>query len=123
MKTKFIALALTIGLGFAGWKGYSFLNGANGKEIKYYGNVDTRTVALGFRFLGQIKNIEKDEGMAVKKGEKLAELDNSNLLNSLKTKLRTHNSRAIFNHAFSRSFGLFTHFKLRFKEKNNMPFC
>ena len=84
MKTKFIALALTIGLGFAGWKGYSFLNGTNGKEIKYYGNVDTRTVALGFRFLGQIKNIEKDEGMAVKKGEKLAELDNSNLLNSLK---------------------------------------
>lgn len=84
MKTKFIALALTLGLGFAGWKGYAYLVGANNKDTKYYGNVDTRTVALGFRFLGQIKNIEKDEGMSVKKGEKLAELDNSNLLNSLK---------------------------------------
>lgn len=83
MKTKLIILVAAVGICIIGWRGYAFLGTSDDKGIKYYGNVETRTVTLGFRFLGQIKSIEKDEGMSVKKGEKLAELDNSNLLNSI----------------------------------------
>ncbi|MDR3177678.1 MAG: HlyD family efflux transporter periplasmic adaptor subunit [Campylobacteraceae bacterium] len=51
------------------------------KEIVFYGNVDTRTVNLGFRFLGKIESITKDEGESVAKGEILAALENKNILN------------------------------------------
>ncbi|MFV0481675.1 MAG: HlyD family efflux transporter periplasmic adaptor subunit, partial [Campylobacteraceae bacterium] len=45
------------------------------KELAFYGNVDTRTVYLGFETLGKINNITKDEGERVSKDEILATLD------------------------------------------------
>lgn len=83
MKTKVIVALGILGFGLIGWKVYSNFFANRNPEIKYYGNVDTRTVMLGFRFLGEIKSIEKDEGMVVHKGEKLVELVNDNLQNSL----------------------------------------
>ncbi len=83
MKTKVIIALSILGLSLIGWKVYSKFFANRNPEIKYYGNVDTRTVMLGFRFLGEIKNIEKDEGMVVTKGEKLVELVDDNLQNSL----------------------------------------
>ena len=46
-------------------------------------NIDTRTVNVGFRFLGKIENITKDEGEIVKKDEVLVKLDTASLEKSL----------------------------------------
>lgn len=83
MKIKIIIAFGVLCLGVGGWKIYNSFLKRQHETISYYGNIDTRTVMLGFRFLGQIKSISKDEGTTVSKGEKLVELDNSNLLNSL----------------------------------------
>lgn len=45
------------------------------KEKKFYGNVDVRTVSLGFRVSGKIKNIYFEEGESIKKGDVIASLD------------------------------------------------
>ncbi len=60
----------------------NFFNNSQ-NESKYYGNIDTRTVKVGFRFIGKIENITKDEGQSVKKDEILVQLDNSSLKKSL----------------------------------------
>ena len=83
MKKKIILLLAAALLGFGGWKLYDRVaNGQNG-EATYYGNVDTRTVTLGFRFLGRIVSIARDEGERVAKGEALAALDDADLKNAL----------------------------------------
>ncbi|MGE0051986.1 MAG: HlyD family efflux transporter periplasmic adaptor subunit [Arcobacter sp.] len=62
----------------------TYIKNSNDVDNKYYGNIDTRTVKVGFRFIGKIENITKDEGENVKKGEILVILDNSSLKKSLK---------------------------------------
>ena len=57
-----------------------FINGCfdkNGKEEKFYGNIDVRTVSLGFRVSGKVKDIYFDEGERIKKGEVIASLDDA----------------------------------------------
>lgn len=49
----------------------------NADESKFYGNVDVRTVSLGFRVSGKIKNIYFEEGERIKKGDVIASLDDS----------------------------------------------
>jgi HlyD family secretion protein len=66
-----LLLALVFGVGY--WQN------AKEKQIVFYGNVDTRTVDLAFRFLGAIEAIYKDEGERVEAGEVLARLDNATL--------------------------------------------
>ncbi|AHE93604.1 HlyD family efflux transporter periplasmic adaptor subunit [Campylobacter fetus] len=64
------------------------------KDDIFYGNVDTKTVDLSFRFLGEIVDISKIEGAKVSKGEPLVYLDDSylqNSLNSLKSKINIEN--------------------------------
>jgi len=84
MKRNLIIVASLIVLSLLGWRVYNHFINSQYTDIKYYGNVDARTVTLGFRFIGEIKSIEKDEGMKVHKDEKLAELVNDSLQNSLK---------------------------------------
>ncbi len=58
----------------------SFMTGCleqKSDESKFYGNVDVRTVSLGFRVSGKIKNIYFEEGEKVKKGDVIASLDDS----------------------------------------------
>jgi HlyD family secretion protein len=43
--------------------------------LKLYGNVDIRSVDLGFRVAGRIREVLKDEGDAVKTGDLLARID------------------------------------------------
>lgn len=62
----------------------TYIKNSNNVDNKYYGNIDTRTVKVGFRFIGKIENITKDEGENVKKGETLVLLDNSSLKKSIK---------------------------------------
>lgn len=47
------------------------------KEIKFYGNVDVRTLSLAFRVSGRIDEINFDEGQKIKKGDVIAKLDDS----------------------------------------------
>jgi HlyD family secretion protein len=83
MKKKIIILIGAAALAFGGWRLYiNLLDNHNG-EATYYGNVDTRTVTLGFRFLGQIESIAKDEGESVAKGEALVVLNTDNLHHAL----------------------------------------
>ncbi|RXJ93943.1 hemolysin secretion protein D [Malaciobacter molluscorum] len=49
----------------------------NEKTTNFYGNIDVRTVSLGFRVGGKIQNIYFDEGDDVKKNQIIAILDNS----------------------------------------------
>lgn len=46
-------------------------------ESKFYGNVDVRTVSLGFRVSGKIKKIHFEEGEKVKKRDVIASLDDA----------------------------------------------
>jgi len=84
MKKQIVMLVGAAALAFGGWSLYhNLLENSNG-EATYYGNVDTRTVTLGFRFLGQITTVAKDEGESVRRGEVLATLDDARLQNALK---------------------------------------
>lgn len=52
--------------------------GCGSKEeqaVKFYGNVDVRTVSLAFRVSGKLDEVYFDEGQQVKKGDVLARLD------------------------------------------------
>ncbi|MDY3200483.1 MAG: HlyD family efflux transporter periplasmic adaptor subunit [Arcobacter sp.] len=62
----------------------NYIKNSNNIINNYYGNIDTRTVKVGFRFIGKIEDITKDEGQSVKKDEILVVLDNSSLKKSLK---------------------------------------
>lgn len=56
------------------------LLGCNKKSdnaLKFYGNVDVRTVSLAFQVSGKIENIFFEEGQKVKKGDLLATLDSA----------------------------------------------
>jgi len=54
------------------------------EETKFYGNIDLRTVSLGHRVSGKIKNIYFDEGQFVKKGELIVELEDDIYKEALK---------------------------------------
>ena len=56
------------------------ISGCDKKEdndLKFYGNVDVRTVSLAFQVPGKIKSINFEEGQKVKKGDVIATLDDS----------------------------------------------
>lgn len=65
---------------FIGFIALFFINGCldqNAKEEKFYGNIDVRTVSLGFRVSGKVKDVYFDEGERIKKGEVIASLDDA----------------------------------------------
>ncbi|RXJ87587.1 HlyD family efflux transporter periplasmic adaptor subunit [Arcobacter sp. CECT 8985] len=68
------------------------------QENKFYGNVDVRTVSLGFRVSGKIEKIFFDEGNVVKKGQVLAVLDDSlykQNLNNISAQIKAQESNVI----------------------------
>ncbi|MDR1284846.1 MAG: HlyD family efflux transporter periplasmic adaptor subunit [Campylobacteraceae bacterium] len=69
----FVAIAISL---------YVFRD-SKSSDLSFYGNIDTRTVSLGFRFLGKIDTINKDEGDSVTKDEVLVSLDSKNLQNNI----------------------------------------
>lgn len=52
-------------------------NKSKDSDMKFYGNVDVRTVSLAFRVPGRIDNISFQEGQKVKKGDSIASIDDS----------------------------------------------
>lgn len=94
MKKKIIITLAILIFVLISWKIYNefFVNKEN--QTKYYGNIDKRTVKLGFRFTGKIEDIKKDEGQNVSKDEILVTLENQNLkeqLKELEAKLESSN--------------------------------
>lgn len=73
-------LALVSG---AAWLLYSRYYSAQAAVPTFYGNVDIRDVALGFRVSGRIAEMKVDEGDAVKVGETIAVLDKQPFLDNL----------------------------------------
>lgn len=80
---KFIFIVLSLAIAFLLYFTYKNSGFNKQKEDIFYGNVDTKTVDLSFRFLGQISSISKEEGDTIKIGEEIARLDDEYLLNSL----------------------------------------
>lgn len=52
-------------------------NKTEDRDMKFYGNVDVRTVSLAFRVPGRIENINFQEGQKVKKGDPIVSIDDS----------------------------------------------
>ncbi len=75
MVRRLILLAGGIALLLAGWFLYSRYYSAKSDSPVFYGNVDIRDVALGFRVAGRISVMSVDEGDSVKQGQLLAQLD------------------------------------------------
>ncbi len=73
MKKKIIPLVLVLAIGGGAY--YFFRSGANSDEITAYGNVDIRSVDLGFRVGGRLLEMLVQEGDSVKVGQLLARLD------------------------------------------------
>ncbi|MCT7585539.1 HlyD family efflux transporter periplasmic adaptor subunit [Aliarcobacter butzleri] len=83
MKKKLTIALIILLISFISYKIYSNILLKNENNLTFYGNIDTRTVNVGFRFLGKIENITKDEGEIVKKDEVLVKLDTASLEKSL----------------------------------------
>lgn len=82
MKKILLILVLILAV-FLGYKLYQKQH--SNTELIFYGNVDSRVLNLSFRFLGEIKELLKDEGQSVKKGEILATQDDSYMQNQIKS--------------------------------------
>ncbi len=92
MKNKIVLIVIFLALILVSWKVYIEFFKGNSTQANYYGNIDKRTVKLGFRFVGKIEDIKKDEGEIVKKDEILASLETRSLqesLNELEAKLNS----------------------------------
>jgi HlyD family secretion protein len=76
----FVALALVSG---GAWWLYSRYYAVQASAPTFYGNVDIRDVALGFRVSGRIAEMKADEGDAVKAGQMIAVLDQQPFLDNL----------------------------------------
>lgn len=60
-------------------RGFGLINRGSSNELKMYGNVDVRTVDLGFRVSGRIDRVLAEEGQHVRRGDLLATLDTSSM--------------------------------------------
>jgi len=84
LKRNLIIVVTFLALVFISYKIYQIYFSADENQAKYYGNIDKRTVKLGFRFTGKIEDIKKDEGENVSKDEILVILESQNLKEHLK---------------------------------------
>jgi HlyD family secretion protein len=76
MKRKLIVAVLLAGLSAAAaWWVWPNAKHADTAGLKLFGNVDIREVNLGFRVPGKLLEVLRDEGDAVRSGDKLARLD------------------------------------------------
>ncbi|AOP43530.1 secretion protein HlyD [Edwardsiella piscicida] len=63
--------------------GYYYYRSQQDQPLTLYGNVDIRTVDLGFRVSGRLASLSVDEGAAVKPGMLLGRLDDAPYINAL----------------------------------------
>jgi HlyD family secretion protein len=85
MKSKRILLSIAAVVGILVAAAYLYdKNDQNSGYLVLYGNVDVRTVDIGFRVYGKLEKLHFEEGDEVKPGDLLAELDPSPYLMTLK---------------------------------------
>jgi HlyD family secretion protein len=75
VKARIFALLIVLILAGGGWFLYSRYVEAKREPGVFYGNVDIRDVALGFRVAGRVEHMGVDEGDTIKAGQLLASLD------------------------------------------------
>ena len=63
--------------------GYYYYQSKQDKTLTLYGNVDVRTVNLGFRVGGKLASLDVDEGARVTAGTQLGKLDDATYINAL----------------------------------------
>ncbi|MBD2791593.1 secretion protein HlyD [Xenorhabdus szentirmaii] len=84
MNSKKFALALLALIVVIGAVvGIYYYQEKNNRELTLYGNVDVRTVNLGFRVSGKLSGLQADEGDAITAGQRLGHLDDAPFINAL----------------------------------------
>ncbi|MEY0876970.1 secretion protein HlyD [Providencia manganoxydans] len=63
--------------------GYYWYQSQQDKTLTLYGNVDVRTVNLGFRVGGKLTALAVDEGAKISQGQSLGQLDDAPYINAL----------------------------------------
>lgn len=76
----FILIVIVIGIAASG---YYWYQSQQDKTLTLYGNIDVRTVNLGFRVGGKLASLAVDEGARVTQGQILGQLDDVPYLNAL----------------------------------------
>jgi HlyD family secretion protein len=82
-KKRLIIIVAVAGILVAAWAVFHFLAARRAAELRLYGNVDIRSVDLGFRVPGRIASLPVDEGAHVHEGALLAQLDTQPLADAL----------------------------------------
>ncbi|MDR0219709.1 MAG: secretion protein HlyD [Enterobacteriaceae bacterium] len=82
MKIKKFVLVL-LALIVIGGVGFYYYQERTDKTLTLYGNVDIRTVNLGFRVNGKLAALQVDEGDTITAGQPLGQLDNAPFVNAL----------------------------------------
>lgn len=80
---RLLLVALFALAAYGGYRYYQSLQQPEDQGLRFHGNVETRTVTLGFRFIGEIVEMRKDEGEKVEQNETLVRLDDARLRQSL----------------------------------------
>ncbi|MFY3769523.1 hypothetical protein AHYW_003188 [Providencia manganoxydans] len=75
-----IFIVIVIGLIIGG---YYWYQSQQDKTLTLYGNVDVRTVNLGFRVGGKLTALAVDEGAKISQGQSLGQLDDAPYINAL----------------------------------------
>ncbi|EMI5491911.1 secretion protein HlyD [Providencia stuartii] len=75
-----IFIVIVIGLIIGG---YYWYQSQQDKTLTLYGNVDVRTVNLGFRVGGKLTALAVDEGAKISQGQSLGQLDDTPYINAL----------------------------------------
>ncbi|MDC9592516.1 secretion protein HlyD [Xenorhabdus sp. IM139775] len=84
MNSKKFALALLALIVVIGAiVGIYYYQEQNSRELTLYGNVDVRSVNLGFRVAGKLASLHVDEGDAITVGQALGRLDDAPFINAL----------------------------------------
>jgi HlyD family secretion protein len=83
MQRSLLAVAVVVVLALGVAIGIRLLSHGHAQSLRLYGNVDVRSVDLGFRVPGKIGEIRVDEGAKVKQGDALAQLDPQPLTDAL----------------------------------------
>jgi HlyD family secretion protein len=81
-KNKLITIVFIILLSIGTYYGYRYYQQQE-KPLTLYGNVDTRSVNVGFRVSGRLSSLNVDEGDSVKEGQLLGNLDAGTYLDAL----------------------------------------
>jgi HlyD family secretion protein len=75
MKKRLIIAGILLAVAIAAGLVYRFENGRDKEGITLSGNVEVTEVNVAFKIPGRVRTLFTDEGRAVRKGEKIADLD------------------------------------------------